>query len=35
MEIATFILQSSNWKRLELVGRTKTAGKSLVFGSTW
>ena len=32
---STFILDSSNWKRLGLVGRTNTAGKSLVFGSTW
>lgn len=30
----TFILASSNWKRLGLLGRTNTAGNSLVFGST-
>lgn len=32
---STFILDNSNWKRFGLVGRTNTAGKSLVFGSTW
>ena len=31
----TLILVSSNWKRLALVGRTNTAGKSLVLGSTY
>ena len=30
----TLILSNSNWKRLALVGRTKTAGNSLVLGST-
>lgn len=30
----TLILTNSNWKRFALVGRTNTAGNSLVFGST-
>lgn len=34
-DMLTLILASSNWKRLELVGRTNTAGKSFVLGSTW
>lgn len=30
----TLILTNSNWKRFAQVGRTNTAGKSLVLGST-
>lgn len=31
----TFCFPSSNWMTFWLVGRTKTAGKSFVLGSTW